>query len=42
MDHTGGNAELADLRAELASLAGVLNAYQLRVVLAFARSLFLE
>lgn len=42
MDRTGGTAELAELRAELASLAGVLNAYQLRVVLSFARALFLE
>lgn len=42
MDHAGELVELAGLREELQTLAGALNAYQLRVVLSFVRALFLE
>ena len=37
-----GNTERAGLLAELQAVAGVLDVYQLRVVVAFARALFLE
>lgn len=42
MGYTGDLSELAGLREELQTLAGALNAYQLRVVLSFVRALFLE